>query len=254
MELNIPDQLPQLAVGSHGRGSGMACIMNAISYLNGDIEISDAPDCTFPLLADAAIGLNDTLCNHRKDGDPVMCQECSHQMWLLGARIIGTAEAVVDWRRWDVNVLHVRLAAWCAEQVLDLVPYPHRETCWTAIVAARTWADNPGHVNALAAQAAARATSSAIKALGADSRGASAWAVHVADSAALAAAKAGAGRAGPHASDAVSMARQAIAANELKLELFHGLIDEFERLTGTRSPGLPEGAYEQVAREAALTK
>lgn len=228
--------------------------MNAISYLNGDIEISDAPDCTFPLLADAAIGLNDTLCNHRKDGDPVMCQECSHQMWLLGARIIGTAEAVVDWRRWDVNVLHVRLAAWCAEHVLDLVPYPHREICWTAIVAARTWADSPNLGNATAANAAARATFSAIKSLKADSRGTSAWAANVADSAARAAAEAGSGRAGHHVADAVSMARQAITINELKLELLHGLIDEFERLTGTRSPGLPEGAYERVAREAALTK
>lgn len=254
MELNIPDQLPKLAVGSHDRGSGMACIMNAISYLNGDIEISDAPDCTFPLLADAAIGLNDTLCNHRKDGDPVMCQECSHQMWLLGARIIGTSEAVVKLSPDNLNVLHVRLAAWCAEQVLDLVPHPHRETCWTAIVAARTWADNPGHINATAALLAARATSSVINALEVDYPGASAWAASVAASAAQAAAKASAGHAGHYATDAVSMARQAIAANELKLELFHGLIDEFERLTGTRSPGLPEGAYEQVAREAALTK
>jgi len=253
MELNIPDHLPKLAVGSHDRGSGMACIMNAISYLNGDIEISDAPDCTFPLLADAAIGLNDTLCNHRK-GDPVMCQECSHQMWLLGARIIGTAEAVVGWSDHHLNVLHVRLAAWCAEQVLDLVPYPHREICWTAIVAARTWADRPNLGNATAANAAAKATLSAIKALEVDYPGASAWAANVADSAARAAAEARTGHAGHHTADAVSTARQAIAANELKLELFHGLIDEFERLTGTRSPGLPEGAYEQVAREAALTK
>lgn len=254
MELNIPDQLPKLAVGSHDRGSGMACIMNAISYLNGDIEISDAPDCTFPLLADAAIGLNDTLCNHRKDGDLVMCQECSHQMWLLGARIIGTAEAVVELSPGNEDVLHVRLAAWCAEQVLDLVPEGFRGRCRAAIIAAHRWADSPNLGNAMDAQAATKATGSVVKALEAASRGTSAWAANVADSAARAAAEASVGHAGHHAADAVSMARQAIAANELKLELFHGLIDEFERLTGTRGPGLPEGAYEQVAREAALTK
>lgn len=50
----VPQALPRLAVGSYDRGSGKACIMNAISYLNGDAKITDMPDCAHPVLARAA--------------------------------------------------------------------------------------------------------------------------------------------------------------------------------------------------------
>jgi hypothetical protein len=89
--MNIPNGLPILARGSHPRDSGKACIMNAISYLNGDKHITDMPNCVDPMLASAAQVVNDRIC-HNHPGFPSheMCPECSHKMWLLGARMIGT--------------------------------------------------------------------------------------------------------------------------------------------------------------------
>jgi len=89
--MNIPNGLPILAKGSHPRDSGKACIMNAISYLNGDKDITDMPNCVDPMLASAAQVVNDRICyNHPGFLSREMCPECSHKMWLLGARMIGT--------------------------------------------------------------------------------------------------------------------------------------------------------------------
>ena len=52
--VEILNGLPILSVGSHERGSGRACIMNAISYLRGDSDITDYPACVHPILAQAA--------------------------------------------------------------------------------------------------------------------------------------------------------------------------------------------------------
>lgn len=134
----IPTSLPRLAVGAHAAGSGYACIMNAVSYLNGDIVITDAPTCVWAPLRRMAIGLNDNMCTHQPPKGPgavkaqkidaelvakidpnvwaimsdtiqvvteadivngsalvhseprELCSDCSHTMWLLGARMIGT--------------------------------------------------------------------------------------------------------------------------------------------------------------------
>jgi hypothetical protein len=69
----------------------MACIMNAISYLNGDKDITDMPNCVDQMLASAAQVANDRICfGHPGFLGPELCPECSHKMWLLGARMIGT--------------------------------------------------------------------------------------------------------------------------------------------------------------------
>jgi hypothetical protein len=94
-EVVVPSGLPRLAAGSYDRGAGKACIMNAISYLNGDITITDTPNCVDRILSTAAIFLNDRICpdTHKaKDDGNLLCGECSHKMWLLGARIMGTGE------------------------------------------------------------------------------------------------------------------------------------------------------------------
>jgi hypothetical protein len=91
--MNIPNGLPLLATGSHVRGSGYACIMNAISYMKGDHDITDFPDCVYAPLAAAAQHVNDFLCTH-KPGQDLLCSECSHQVWMIGARLMGTAEPV----------------------------------------------------------------------------------------------------------------------------------------------------------------
>lgn len=94
MDLN----LPQLAVGSHERNSGYACVMNALSYLKGDKVITDYPDCVDPFLARTAQLLNDKICKHlaERSADSgetlaqVLCSACAHQVWLFGAEIMGT--------------------------------------------------------------------------------------------------------------------------------------------------------------------
>lgn len=125
MKISLPDALPALAVGTHERGSGRACIMNAISYLNGDTVITDMPECADTVLSAMAQRVNDAICTHRPDADcgelslspenTLLCPECTHLMWLLGVRLIGTSDAnatpaTVDaWRGW-LRVVHGVLA------------------------------------------------------------------------------------------------------------------------------------------------
>jgi hypothetical protein len=291
----IPNALPQLATGSHEAGSGKACIMNAISYLNGDTRITDMPDCAYPLLAKTAQSINDSLCTHRQG--ELLCRECSHQMWLLGARIIGTASAVDGWPDLDKRVLNVRLACWAAEQVLHLVRARDREVCAKAIEAARTWCAMPADAvdaanavvaaakadaanaadavvdayaaakadaaNAADADAAAKAAAYAA-AYAADAAADAANAVVAADAAnAVVAADAvdAAAKAAAYAANAVVAAAKAAAYDAAyavvaaayaaayavdaadayavaaaKVQLFHGLLDEFDRLTGRAHP------------------
>lgn len=96
--MTVPNGLPILSRGSYDRGSGKACIMNAISYLNGDIEITDAPDCVAEPLRHLFIQINDRVCygGLGESGREELCPQCSHLMWLYGARIIGSAEAYRD--------------------------------------------------------------------------------------------------------------------------------------------------------------
>lgn len=121
--------LPQLAVGDQGRTSGSACIMNAIAWLEGDSQISDLPDCVWKPLAYLAQAVNDNVCQEGHPGRHVkrqahseecpcclgcftshityLCPGCSHQMWMIGVRLIGSAGANVQlaqnqeiYRRW----------------------------------------------------------------------------------------------------------------------------------------------------------
>lgn len=115
----IPDHLPTLAVGSHDRGSGAMCVMNAISYMNGDANITDFPDCVDPYLARVAQILNDQICEHTSlkmthtsghlDAKRTLCGSCAHLVWLFGAQLMGTAE---PWRDLVVGVR--RHAQWAA--------------------------------------------------------------------------------------------------------------------------------------------
>ena len=88
--MNIPDGLPILSRGSHSRASGRACIMNAISYLKGDISITDAPDCVAQIIRFAFISVNDRMCHTKEES---LCSQCSHLLWLKGIGTVGTAES-----------------------------------------------------------------------------------------------------------------------------------------------------------------
>lgn len=99
------DALPRLAIGSHEPGSGKACIMNAISYLSGDVRVTDLPSCVFRPLAYLSQAVNDGICpaEHRPDdgyGQPEaeLCPACTHKVWVLGTRLIGSASVSLDER------------------------------------------------------------------------------------------------------------------------------------------------------------
>lgn len=103
------DALPQLAIGNNEQGTGRACIMNAISYLNGDTIITDTPGCVWTPLARMAQAVNDAVCQPRhweklgrsvtiSNGRPeLLCPSCTHQMWMFGAELIGSNEAFRTW-------------------------------------------------------------------------------------------------------------------------------------------------------------
>lgn len=50
-----------LAAGSHKAGTGRGCAMNVISWENGDVEITDFPECSDMFLAAQVQSVNDTL-------------------------------------------------------------------------------------------------------------------------------------------------------------------------------------------------
>jgi hypothetical protein len=54
----------RLAAGSHKAGSGFGCVMNIISWENGDRVITDYPTCVDPTLAEMAQAINDMGCTH----------------------------------------------------------------------------------------------------------------------------------------------------------------------------------------------
>jgi hypothetical protein len=130
--MNIPNGLPILSRGSHDRASGKACIMNAISYLNGDKTINDMPNCVDPVLAAILVTTNDRICDaqHRlitgtQDGND-LCPVCSHKVWLLGARVIGTGELARETpehiRSVRLEKLYTRLVKYATSQQHSLLP------------------------------------------------------------------------------------------------------------------------------------
>src|ERR1700761_8789686 len=84
------DRIPQplrLAKGSPQPGSGRGCVMNAISYIGGDTQITDFPATSARPLAAFVQRCNDLLAGADGDLDPengVLALE-------LGWRTVGTA-------------------------------------------------------------------------------------------------------------------------------------------------------------------
>lgn len=270
--LNIPDNLPLLAKGSHPRGSGKACIMNAISYLNGDAKITDMPDCALPFLASKAISLNDSICNHRDNG--ILCAECSHEMWMIGARIIGTADAVKGWDEDQLKDLYARLALGQARSVehLGLKEAKECNDATEAYLAGRIQWDELALILDAAANAAGAAYAANPAAYAATNAAYSAAYVAAFETNATSAAGS-ASSADYYASYAASYAAGANAAGiavsvaevaavaaadvsidekrQAKIKQLHRLIDQFEELTGRHTQRHWTDADFAVVREGA---
>lgn len=92
----------RLAKGSHQRGSGKGCAMNVISYINGDVEITDYPECSARPLARLVQILNDRLAGP----DGFLSPQDSVTVIELGWMTVGTADVPgsVLWR-WLADLL-----------------------------------------------------------------------------------------------------------------------------------------------------
>lgn len=196
-----PQFMPILSSGAHASPKEGACIMEYASFLNGEAW-SDRPSCTHPVLAVVARSVNDKLDDDRRQ-----------ELLPLLPRLMGTAGGD--------EVLSVRLAVWCAQQVAHLNT---DDRVRVAIESALAWCDNPceetaaAAANAAAAAAAANAAANAVAATYA----------------------------------ATAAATAAYVGSVDLVQLLTGLIDEYDRLTGRTTA--PEVTADDLARCAALTK
>jgi hypothetical protein len=201
-----PNGAPPLSAGAHSPHSGKACFMEYASLLAGE-PWSASPACTHPVIASMARAVNDSLSDSRR-----------HEIAELIPSVIGTADRREDGQ--ERLVLSVRLAAWCARQVLDLAQ--DRAVALAAIEAAEAWCDNPCEETAVHAAVHAAAYNAAY---------ATAAAMDPATATAYAAAAA------IYAVDAPVAANAAVyAASDAALPgLLRGLIAEHARLTADES-------------------
>jgi hypothetical protein len=210
-DFTVPDALPILSAGHHDiSATGRGCVLDCVSWLSGRPEEGDAPSCVHPVLRSAAIRVNDTMSDDER-----------HLLWALVPRLIGTADVRTDLVA--RKLLSVRLAVWCARQVLHLVREQDRDVCEKAVVAAEAWCDDPSEENRIAAYAAyayAAAVSSS------SSSSSSSYAAYVA------------------AANAASVA--ASVASVASFRLLEGLIREHERLTGHQPTPVVESEWAKL--------
>jgi hypothetical protein len=86
----------RLAKGSHQPGSGKGCAMNVISYINGDVEITDMPACSAPALARIVQDVNDYLADVRGDEGYNLSPEDSVIALSLAWQTVGTADTLTE--------------------------------------------------------------------------------------------------------------------------------------------------------------
>jgi len=96
MEFEIPPPL-RIVGGSHERGSGQGCAMNVISYIHGDVEITDYPSCSARPLARLVQACNDEMAG---GVGVALSPEDALCVLDLGWRTVGTAEAPPEVHEW----------------------------------------------------------------------------------------------------------------------------------------------------------
>lgn len=184
--MHIPEIMPVLSAGAHDRPEDGACVMELVSYLAGEAW-SDRPACTHPVLARAAQVVNDRLPDSER-----------HRLVPLIGRLFGTGESGTEHER---KVLSVRLAAWCAREVLPLTSESARPAALAAIEAAEGW--RAGQVTEQECRTAAT-----------DATAATAATANAADTAAA----------------------YAAAAANVQVEFLTRLLDHYDHLTGRTQP------------------
>jgi hypothetical protein len=143
----------RLAKGSHQPGSGSGCAMNAVSYINGDAQITDFPACSARPLAVLVQSCNDLLAGPNRylsSIDSLLALE-------LGWQTTGTAEAVgTVLHAWVAELLTnpswgvVRYAKLTAIKAISDIAALHRNAASGEMP---TWADwNAAHRAARAAE------------------------------------------------------------------------------------------------------
>lgn len=80
----------QVAAGSHSKGSGKGCAMNVVSYINGDQEITDFPECSAKVLAMRVQAMNDVLADFTTK---LLSPEDALDVIRLGVMTMGTGVA-----------------------------------------------------------------------------------------------------------------------------------------------------------------
>jgi hypothetical protein len=120
----------RLAKGSHQPGSGKGCAMNVISYTNGDIHITDFPECSARPLAAFVQLCNDLLAGP----DDYLSPENSLLALELGWRTVGTADV-------DDAVIHAWVAELLASRVWGVVRHAKRAARYAKSAADRAVSD-----------------------------------------------------------------------------------------------------------------
>lgn len=82
----------QLSAGSHKPGSGKGCAMNVISWENGDVTITDFPECSDPYLSSLVQMFNDNVAKI----DGTLSPEDSILALELGHMTVGTTSHYLD--------------------------------------------------------------------------------------------------------------------------------------------------------------
>jgi hypothetical protein len=190
--------------------------MNIVSWENGDVTITDYPDCSNRFLSKLVQNVNDSLA----DDDGHLSPQNSLIALELGHATVGTTNHTLT--DLELRVVYVRCAVFAARKVVHL---DSTGTALPAIKAAEAWADNPSSKTAAnTANAAAYAAANTANA-----------AANTANAAAYAAAYAAANtaNAAAYAANAAAYA----AANTANAAAYAAeIIDLFKTLTGTHSP------------------
>ncbi|MPZ66777.1 MAG: hypothetical protein GEU83_15135 [Pseudonocardiaceae bacterium] len=129
-EIRIPAGLPLLRGGVGRNPEDGGCLVQLASYLSDGVSWTDRTPCVHPVLAEAAIAVNDRVEDYYR---PVLAP--------LAAELVGTGTGQRPGK--PGRVLNTRLALWCADRTAALRTPRRRAHCARLLAAARAWADCP---------------------------------------------------------------------------------------------------------------